>query len=53
MTNKCTVNVSWRDDSLDAARAFFHTVYLNSKACVIASPAREMKYFNCQNLAVS
>lgn len=34
-------------------RLFFHTVYLNSKACVIASPAREMKYFNCQNLAVS
>ncbi len=34
-------------------KLFFHAVYLNSKPCVIVYPAREMKYFNCQNLAVS
>lgn len=32
---------------------FLHTLYLNSKPCVMAYPAREMKYFNCQKLAVS
>lgn len=28
-------------------------LYLNSKPCVIEYPVREIKYFNCQNLAVS